>query len=998
MPKLLNWFDKHFLEFGTAFLLIFIPLYPKLPLFNVEHTWVYIRFEDILVALVVGFWLVQLFRRKASLKIPLAWPIFLYWLVGGLSLAFSLLFLKDQLLNFFPSIAFFHYFRRLEYLLVFFVAFSSVKNLRTVKKYFFVLGLVVLVVCLYGFGQRVLGWPAFLTMNEEFAKGLPLRLGSANRISSTFAGHYDLAAWLVVMIGLFGSLIFGLKKRLWQAAAFFVALSGFFLLLLTASRISFLAYLLAISLVLFLQKKKWLIIPVVLVSFLLMSYFSGASERFGKTFRVERVVYDLKTGQPIAALEKESRIGEVITEQEEIAKENLPLGTGYLPLRGAPEATKVAVIKKPILTSLKTATKASEIATVSGEFLIRRTLVYDISFTTRFQGTWPRAFEALKRNWLLGSGYSSISLATDNSYFRALGETGFLGLAAFLTILFSFFLLAKQALGKISSSFARSVIIGSASALAGLMFNAILIDVFEASKVAFTLWLVLGITVAVIGLFLPKRRSLIKEALEVIRLPFFPLGLLLVVAPLVFYSSFKNYFVGDDFTWLRWAATAKIADIPQFFLRAEGFFYRPLAKIYYLLVYPFLGMRPVGYHLFDFGLHLGVTLGAYFIGLRLTKNKLISFLAALFFLIHPLNAEPVFWISSTSILLANFFYLGGFLSYLFWRQKSKSWQIIFYLFAFLAFLFGLGSHELAVTFPFLLIVYDFLFMPRAKFKNWRKRLVDYLPFIFLTGLYFWLRNGVAGAHGLSGDYNYNWRNLAFNLAGNFFGYFGETLASFRFLALYDEARNYLRFHKFLALSFVFGGFLVLIGILKKFKPNKTIIFLIAWAVILLAPFLGLGNIAERYLYLAKFGFIMLILLIFKGFFERLEKRKRNLAKVLAVLGIGSLLIFYTTQMEKAKQEWYQAGEIANQILLALSSNYEEFPPQTTLYFLNLPIRHGRAWVFPVGLKDGLWFIYRDESLTIQKPTDLEKTLDLAAGKPTQHIFLYDEDGLKEVSR
>jgi len=117
----------------------------------------------------------------------------------------------------------------------------------------------------------------------------------------------------------------------------------------------------------------------------------------------------------------------------------LPLGSGYIPLSGAQEATQVAVIKRPIFTSLKTASKASEIATVSGEFLVKRSLVYDISFTTRIQGTWPRAFEALGRNILLGSGYSSINLATDNSYFRALGETGVLGLGAFLSILLGFF-------------------------------------------------------------------------------------------------------------------------------------------------------------------------------------------------------------------------------------------------------------------------------------------------------------------------------------------------------------------------------------------------------------------------------------------------------------------------------------------------------------------------------------------------------------------------------
>ena len=37
-------------------------------------------------------------------------------------------------------------------------------------------------------------------MNEEFAKGIPIKLSQLSRVPSTFAGHYDLAAYLVLMI------------------------------------------------------------------------------------------------------------------------------------------------------------------------------------------------------------------------------------------------------------------------------------------------------------------------------------------------------------------------------------------------------------------------------------------------------------------------------------------------------------------------------------------------------------------------------------------------------------------------------------------------------------------------------------------------------------------------------------------------------------------------------------------------------------------------------
>ena len=38
------------LLFGyTLFLLLFIPLFPKLPLLDIKNTWVYVRVEDFLV-------------------------------------------------------------------------------------------------------------------------------------------------------------------------------------------------------------------------------------------------------------------------------------------------------------------------------------------------------------------------------------------------------------------------------------------------------------------------------------------------------------------------------------------------------------------------------------------------------------------------------------------------------------------------------------------------------------------------------------------------------------------------------------------------------------------------------------------------------------------------------------------------------------------------------------------------------------------------------------
>ena len=82
----------------------------------------------------------------------------------------------------------------------------------------------------------------------------------------------------------------------------------------------------------------------------------------------------------------------------------------------------------------------------SGNVIVKKAFAYDVSYTTRLQGTWPRAYEALQRNYLLGSGYSSINIASDNNYLRILGEIGVLGFAAFGLIFLFFFIYAAKIL------------------------------------------------------------------------------------------------------------------------------------------------------------------------------------------------------------------------------------------------------------------------------------------------------------------------------------------------------------------------------------------------------------------------------------------------------------------------------------------------------------------------------------------------------------------------
>jgi O-antigen ligase len=122
----------------------------------------------------------------------------------------------------------------------------------------------------------------------------------------------------------------------------------------------------------------------------------------------------------------------------------------------------------------------------------------DRSTTIRLNVEWPRAIRAFLKNPLLGTGYSSITLATDNDYLRALGEVGLFGFLAFVFILVKIGLEARKIVfSKIPIEVEKAVLIGLVGGALGFLANALFIDVFEASKVAITFWLLMGLLIGI---------------------------------------------------------------------------------------------------------------------------------------------------------------------------------------------------------------------------------------------------------------------------------------------------------------------------------------------------------------------------------------------------------------------------------------------------------------------------------------------------------------------
>ncbi|MDD2482647.1 MAG: hypothetical protein PHE71_00005, partial [Candidatus Shapirobacteria bacterium] len=245
-----------------AILIFFIPLYPKFPFTSVTGTYVSIRIDDIVVAISVLVWLIyQIIYKFPVFKIKITKLFLVYFLAIIASFVNAFLIYQSDPTN----LLILHLMRRFEYISLFFIAINSIKSTKDFRISYIFLLISTALVSVYGYGQKYFQFPVISTMNSEFSKGQLLQMSTWTRINSTFAGHYDLAAFLSVALIII-ALVFILNKNVWvKIISLIVWIAAYPILTLTASRVSIFAFLGGICFTLFVLRKYLWIVPFVVL-------------------------------------------------------------------------------------------------------------------------------------------------------------------------------------------------------------------------------------------------------------------------------------------------------------------------------------------------------------------------------------------------------------------------------------------------------------------------------------------------------------------------------------------------------------------------------------------------------------------------------------------------------------------------------------------------------------------------------------------------------------
>lgn len=201
------------------------------------------------------------------------------------------------------------------------------------------------------------------------------------------------------------------------------------------------------------------------------------------------------------------------------------------------------------------------------------------------------------------------------------------------------------------------------------------------------------------------------------------LALILALAFLVHARSLGHGFIFDEHILIAENPAVTGFELKKIFGEkfwpgpTQGVYYRPLVILSYALGYALAGPSPMVQHLINLVLHLAACALAYLLLLRLTGRERVAALSALVFCVHPVHAESVDWIPGRTDVLAVVFVCLAW-SLLLWarNQRTRARGAAIAFAALLAYLCALGSKEVAVALPALVIVHDLIFRGREAKK------------------------------------------------------------------------------------------------------------------------------------------------------------------------------------------------------------------------------------------------------------------------------------------
>jgi len=352
--------------------------------------------------------------------------------------------------------------------------------------------------------------------------------------------------------------------------------------------------------------------------------------------------------------------------------------------------------------------------------------------------------------------------------------------------------------------------------------------------------------------------------------------------------------------------------------------YAPLTLLSWSLDYIIDGLNPFVFHVVNLLLHLLIVGVVFYLAELLSKNKIIAFITALFFGIHPMHVEVVGWISARKDLLYTLFLLGSLIAYYFYINKTSKYPKYYYYFTcLLFFLLSLLAKGTAVILPLLLLLFDYFKVRKIN----KKLFIEKIPFFILSLFFVILSIQIQDKGGAMNHRQFI--TVVDSLSIGFYGYLNyliKVIIPFNLSAYHPYPNTLGEPNPWYYYASCLPILVLFFGLLSIIKKNRSTVFAFAFFFIALIPVIqvlpfGTAVTADRYTYLPYFGVFYFVGLGSVWLFNNYT----NYRKVI-VLSISSYVILLSVLSFKYSKTFHN-GE-------TLWSNVIEVYPDNFLAYMN----------------------------------------------------------------
>ncbi|MGH7320499.1 MAG: tetratricopeptide repeat protein [Candidatus Rokuibacteriota bacterium] len=394
------------------------------------------------------------------------------------------------------------------------------------------------------------------------------------------------------------------------------------------------------------------------------------------------------------------------------------------------------------------------------------------------------------------------------------------------------------------------------------------------------------------GAFSPKPRAILC-------------GLAISLAGLVYLNALHNPFVYDDHRTI--VDNPSVRGVLNLWTVVFFHVFRPVVNVSYALDYAVWGSGPFGYHLTSLLLH-AANVGLLF---HLTRQAVedarihggparvsrrdpvgVAFTAAALIAVHPLMTEAVAYASGRAEVLCGTFFLLALVTM---RKALHTNQVRWYALSLGFWALALGSKEVAIMFPVVVLLYDRWLLggsTEARRRRLRRLHAPLLGFLVLVGaarlvVFLWIETQPPPVP--------PWQYALMEL---------EVIWRYLFLLIVPLSQSIVHTVRVVTTPFDASALLagaglgVLMLLVVRLRHREPLVaFGVAWFLFLLAPSSSLiplnEAMAEHRVYLASCGFFMAVAAALSGVFARLSARgvrlgispRTGLALVLAALSV-----------------------------------------------------------------------------------------------------------------